>query len=260
MNRSDDDTSGVTSGPPPATVAPAVPDTPDSPDISPDPDTSPHPDISPDPAARPEPEHAAGDDPPGDEPPSGPAGGGRASVRRWESVLLVIGGVVAALLIRTFVLDTFFIPSESMERTLMIDDRVVVNRLSGGIDRGEVVVFDGWDGETTIKRVIGVGGDRVTCCDEAGRVAVNGVPLLEEAYLYRDDVPSQERFDVVVPKGRLWLMGDHRAASQDSRAYRDDEFHGTVPVRDVIGRAVVRYWPFSRVGTLPVPGAFDGLR
>ncbi|WP_245966416.1 signal peptidase I [Sphaerisporangium album] len=175
-------------------------------------------------------------------------------------MLLVLGGVVVALLVRLFVLDSFFIPSESMENTLLIDDRVIVNRLTGDIDRGEVVVFHGWDGTPTIKRVIGIGGDHVKCCDAQNRITVNGVPLDEESYLNPDDFPSQEKFDVTVPEGRLWLMGDHRAASEDSRAYMKNGFHGTIATGDVIGRAFALYWPFSRISTLPVPETFAKIR
>ncbi len=170
------------------------------------------------------------------------------------------GGVVAALLVRLFVLDSFYIPSESMEDTLLINDRVIVNRLTGDLGRGEVVVFDGWDGTTTIKRVIGIGGDHVKCCDAKGRITVNGTPLDEESYLNPQDFPSQKKFDVTVPKDRLWLMGDHRAASEDSRAYIDDRFHGTISTDHVIGRAFALYWPFSRVTTLPVPATFSKVR
>ncbi|WP_248960568.1 signal peptidase I [Sphaerisporangium perillae] len=177
-----------------------------------------------------------------------------------ETILLVAAGVVAALLVRLFVLDSFWIPSESMEDTLLINDRVIVNRLTGDIGRGEVVVFKGWDGTTTIKRVIGVGGDRVKCCDAKGRVSVNGVPLDEGAYLNPQDFPSQDKFDVTVPEGRLWLMGDHRAASEDSRAFKSDKYHGTISADEVIGRAFALYWPLSRIATLPVPETFSKVR
>ncbi|MET8145306.1 signal peptidase I [Sphaerisporangium sp. NPDC005288] len=177
-----------------------------------------------------------------------------------ESVVLVLIGVLAAVLVRLFVLDSFWIPSESMENTLLIDDRVVVNRITGDIDRGEVVVFTGWDGTTLIKRVIGVGGDHVKCCDAKGRITVNGVALDERSYLNPQDYPSQENFDITVPKGRLWLMGDHRAASEDSRAFMKNRYHGTISTGDVVGRAFALYWPLSRVGTLPVPETFAKVR
>ncbi|MCW2881610.1 MAG: signal peptidase [Sphaerisporangium sp.] len=195
--------------------------------------------------------------------PTGPdtAASGVKKKSGWrESILLVLGGVVAALLVRLFVLNSFYIPSESMENTLLINDRVIVNRLSGDVGRGEIVVFKGWDGTTTIKRVIGIGGDHVKCCDAKGRITVNGVPIDEKSYLNPQDFPSQHKFDVTVPKGRLWLMGDHRAASEDSRAFIDDRFHGTISANDVIGRAFALYWPLSRIITLPVPETFSKVR
>ncbi|WP_405145420.1 signal peptidase I [Sphaerisporangium sp. NBC_01403] len=203
---------------------------------------------------KPEPEDVQGTSAPEDESKGAKKSGWR------ESVLLVLGGVAVAVLVRLFVLDSFWIPSESMEDTLLINDRVIVNRLSGDLGRGEVVVFKGWDGTTTIKRVIGIGGDHVKCCDAKGRITVNGVPLDEESYLNPQDFPSQKKFDITVPKGRLWMMGDHRAASEDSRAFMDDGFHGTISTGDVIGRAFALYWPLSRMGTLPVPETFSKVR
>jgi signal peptidase I len=163
-------------------------------------------------------------------------------------------------MVHLFVLDSYYIPSESMEPTLEINDRVIVDKLSGDIGRGEVVVFKGWDGTPTVKRVIAIGGDRVKCCDAEGRVSVNGTPLNEESYLHPQDFPSQQKFDVTVPRNRLWIMGDHRAASEDSRAYMTDPHHGTIPTTDVTGRAFARYWPLSRLTTLPVPDTFSHLR
>ncbi|MFG1875432.1 signal peptidase I [Sphaerisporangium sp. NPDC049003] len=203
---------------------------------------------------KPEPDDVQATSPAEDE----PAGAKKSGWR--ESVLLVLAGVAVAVLARLFVLDSFWIPSESMEDTLLINDRVIVNRLSGDLGRGEVVVFKGWDGSTTIKRVIGIGGDHMKCCDAKGRITVNGVALDEESYLNPQDFPSQKKFDLTVPKGRLWLMGDHRAASEDSRAFMDDGYHGTISTDDVIGRAFMLYWPLSRVGTLPVPETFSKVR
>ncbi|MEV6980692.1 signal peptidase I [Sphaerisporangium sp. NPDC051017] len=212
-------------------------------------------------AAEERPGSASGSDAPSSDEPEAAKSGARSKKSGWrESVLLVLGGVVVALLVRVFVLDSFFIPSESMENTLLINDRVIVNRLTGDLGRGEVVVFKGWDGATTIKRVIGIGGDHVKCCDAQNRITVNGVPLDEESYLNPQDFPSQEKFDVTVPKGRLWLMGDHRAASEDSRAFMKNGSHGTIATSDVIGRAFAVYWPFSRLTTLPVPETFTKIR
>ena len=193
----------------------------------------------------------------------------------------------------TFVARSFSIPSGSMEDTLQVGDRVLVERVTprfGTIERGDIVVFDGTDSfspeidtsqqtslvsrglapltqllgfgpakETDfIKRVIAVGGDRVMCCDDQGRVTVNGQPL-DEPYLYPGDVPSEISFDVIVPEGRLWVMGDHRSSSADSRAHLGDPGGGTVSVDRVIGRAFLISWPLSRVGTLGSPPTFDHI-
>jgi signal peptidase I len=180
-----------------------------------------------------------------------------------ETILYTLGGIVVALLVHTFVLQSFYIPSESMQNTLLVNDRVVVNKLAykfGDVRRGDIVVFKGWNGEDTIKRVVGVGGDVVKCCDAKGRITVNGTPLDEEGkYLYPGASPSDDEFEVKVPSGRLWLMGDHRDNSADSRSYIDDEHEGTVAEDDVIGRAFVRYWPFSRLSLLSPPQTFSGV-
>ncbi|MEU3164342.1 signal peptidase I [Streptosporangium sp. NPDC006930] len=177
-----------------------------------------------------------------------------------ESLFLLVCGVVVALLLQVFVFQSFYIPSESMENTLVEGDRVVVNKLHGDSERGDLVVFKGWNSEDTIKRVIAVGGDTVKCCDAKKRITVNGVPLEEGSYLHPDDFPSGESFEKVVPKGRLWVMGDHRTASADSRAHEERLGEGTVAESDVIGRAVAIYWPFSRATVLARPESFLKVR
>ncbi len=186
----------------------------------------------------------------------GGAGGERGEGGGWRAaVAYTAGGVVVALLLHFFVIASFWIPSGSMENTLIEHDRVIVNRLSGSPDRGDVVVFTGWDGTPWIKRVIGVPGDTVECCDSKHRLSVNGVPL-DEPYLYPGNYASGEEFKVTVPKGRLWVMGDHRVASRDSRSQIHDRFHGTISEDDVIGRAFAIYWPLSRAKFLTTPEAF----
>jgi signal peptidase I len=210
----------------------------------------------------------------------------------WQELpILIIVAFVAAYLVKTFLLQVFFIPSISMENTLLVKDRVLVDKLTGNfrdIKRGEVIVFNAegvlapegasaappastnlvsrtastlagalglaQSNETDyIKRVIGLPGDRVACCDDQGRMTVNGVPLDETAYLFPGDQPSASNFDVVVPEGKLWVMGDHRSQSADSRSRIGAPGGGFVPIDRVVGRAFVRTWPVSRVGSLPIP-------
>ncbi|MBB2914498.1 signal peptidase I [Streptosporangium becharense] len=173
-----------------------------------------------------------------------------------ESLLLLVCGAVVATLLQGFVFPFFWIPSESMENTLREGDGVVVNKLHGAVERGDVVVFKGWNDIDTIKRVIAIGGDTVKCCDAEKRITVNGVPLDEKDYLHPDDFPSKKEFEEVVPEGRLWVMGDHRSASHDSRSHEEQEGEGTIAENDVIGRAVVIWWPFSRMAVLSTPDAF----
>jgi signal peptidase I len=177
-----------------------------------------------------------------------------------ETLLLLIMGVGIALLLQAFVVGSFYIPSESMENTLLINDRVFVNKLAGAPERGDIVVFKGWNGEDTIKRVIGVGGDRVKCCDAQKRITVNGTPLDEKSYLYPGDFASGDEFDVKVPAGKLWLMGDHRSASADSRAHMEEPGQGFISEDAVIGKAVVRYWPLSRGYLFSRPDIFDKVK
>ncbi len=195
----------------------------------------------------------------------------------WRELpILVAVAVVVAIVVRAFVLQTFFIPSESMENTLDINDRVLVNKLLYDFrdpHRGEIVVFNSptsWRSEPGdkdfIKRVIGVGGDHIVCCDAQHRITVNGKALNESSYLYPEPGQAQpaspDPFDVVVPAGRLWMMGDHRYRSGDSRENylrTHDINQATIPVDSVVGRAFALFWPFSRAEWLSVPGTYDNV-
>ncbi|MET7393886.1 signal peptidase I [Dactylosporangium sp. NPDC005572] len=193
----------------------------------------------------------------------------------WRELPVLLGvAIIVAVVVRAFVLQTFYIPSESMENTLLIKDRVLVNKLVYDFrspHRGEVIVFEApnsWRNDPSeedfIKRVIAVGGDHIVCCDDKQRITVNGTPL-DETYIYTtedglQDLPSEEQFDVTVPKGRLWVMGDHRSRSGDSRynfIRMKDPVQATISEDDVIGRAFVVFWPFSRAKWLSVPDTFE---
>jgi signal peptidase I len=176
----------------------------------------------------------------------------------------VLAALIAAVLIKTYVVAAYVIPSASMQPTLQVGDRVLVEKIGYRLHdprRGDVIVFDGLDSFTPevagthdfVKRVIGVPGDRVRCCDTDGRVTVNGVPLAEAGYLFPGDEPSAIAFDVEVPAGMLWVMGDHRSVSQDSRAHLGDPGGGMVSVDRVRGRAVAVVWPVGRWTGLGVP-------
>ena len=211
-----------------------------------------------------------------------------------ELAIIVAAAVVLTLLVKAFVVQVYRIPSASMENTLLPGDRVLVNKLVyhfRGIDRGDIIVFSGagsWgnlDGSpvppppsnpvvrffdavladvgihnnTTyyIKRVIGLPGDHVACCTN-GLMTVNGVPLHEAGYIFPGAPASAYQFNITVPRGRLWVMGDNRNFSDDSVLHDKDGFpdHGTVPISGVSGRAFLIIWPVSRIGDLPIPGTF----
>lgn len=207
-----------------------------------------------------------------------------------EIATIVVIALVLSFLIKTFLFRAFFIPSGSMEETLEIDDRIFVNQLVPqpfDLQRGDVVVFrdaDGWlppqveqsvgfvkealifiglapdeSQQHLVKRVIGLPGDHVICCDADGRITVNGEPL-DEPYLFPGANPSDVPFDVIVPEDSVWVMGDHRNASADSRANRDKPGEGFVDIEDIEGKAAVIAWPLDRIGFLGnYPDVFAGV-
>ncbi|WP_353988097.1 signal peptidase I [Ruicaihuangia caeni] len=208
-------------------------------------------------------------------------GGWRSFLR--DVLVIFVAALVISFLIKTFLIRSFYIPSESMFDTLHRDDRIIVNQLTPElvpVARGDIVVFEdpgGWltpspepekapiaaaadwvlslvglaaddTNEHLIKRVIGLPGDTVACCNEFGQLTVNGVPL-DEPYV---NLPagatrvSADDFKITVPEGALWVMGDNRWASADSRYNRDKPGNGFVPMGNVVGRAVVISWPIDR--------------
>lgn len=202
-----------------------------------------------------------------------------------ELPFLVVVALVVSLLVKTFLVQFFYIPSGSMENTLQIQDRVAVNRLpflSNNISRGDVVVFRdpaNWLPEVSdtssspiiakiktglvavgilpnpakqylVKRVIGVAGDHVVCCSKDGLLTINGKPI-KEPYIYAGNVPSDMNFDVTVPKDKIWVMGDHRGASADSRYHQDDINKGMVPLSRVTGRVFAVIWPLKNAAYIP---------
>ena len=178
----------------------------------------------------------------------------------WRELPILVGvAILVAVLVRAFVLQTFYIPSPSMEHTLNVWDRVLVNKLVYDFReprRGEIVVFkapqqwqSGTEGEDFIKRIIGVSGDHVVCCDNQQRLTVNGHAL-------------DEPFDITVPNGRLWVMGDHREASADSLEHWETSQNideATIKADAIVGRAFTIFWPVNRATWLSVPSTFEGV-
>ena len=206
-----------------------------------------------------------------------------------ELLTIVVAAAVLTLLVKAFVVQVYRIPSGSMENTLQVGDRVLVNKVVyhvRGIARGDIIVFSGqdsWgpdapppssdpvvrifddvlsgiglkDNQTYyIKRVIGLPGDHVACCTD-GKVTVNGVPLSEGSYVYPGNPPSSVKFSEVVPSGHLWVMGDHRSDSEDSRYNTGDPGGGAIPENQVVGRAFLIIWPPSQIRDLPIPSTFQ---
>jgi len=199
-----------------------------------------------------------------------------------EFPILVIVALAVSLVIKTFLVQFFYIPSGSMENTLQINDRVAVNKLpfiGKSINRGDVVVFrdpDNWLPEPfnsdqnkyiakvkeafvavgvlpnpakqyLVKRVIGVAGDKVECCSKNKKLMINGKEI-NEPYIFAGNSPSDTNFNVTVPAGKIWVMGDHRAASADSRFHQEDINHGMVPTSKVTGKVVGIIWPIKNFG------------
>lgn len=209
----------------------------------------------------------------------------RRRIPGWlEMILLLVGALLLSVVLKAFVVQMFFVPSQSMEPLFRVNDRILVQKVSywsGGVERGDVVVFEDpgdWlavepvlnpvqqalsvvglypTGGHLVKRVVAVGGDRVACCDDAGRVTVNGEPLEEDAYLAQPRTPSSRDFDVTVPEGRLFVMGDNRANSEDSRFHQEDR-RGTVPESAVVGKVWAVVWPAGRISLVDRPETFDG--
>lgn len=195
-----------------------------------------------------------------------------------ELITVVGTALILSILIRTFLLQAFYVPSASMQDTLQENDRIIVSKIStrfSGIDRSNVIVFHdpgGWLGEgfpnpydtpvgrvlqaigivpsnsgnDLVKRVIGVANDKIECCDVQGRITVNGVGV-DGAYIKDGVTSDQVTFSVLVPEGNVFVMGDNRGNSEDSRFHLDKN-NGMVPVEEIIGRVAMRIWPINRIG------------
>ena len=196
-----------------------------------------------------------------------------------ESVTVVLTALFLSVLVRTFLLQAFYVPSGSMENTLLTNDRIVVSKISTritGVHRGDVVVFhdpsswlgggypDPYDtrvgrilqfvgivpsnsGNDLVKRVIGVGNDTVECCDPAGHIIINGVPQTNETYIKPGNGTAQVKFKVLVPEGNVFVMGDNRGNSEDSRFHLDLD-NGMIPLEEIVGRVALKIWPIDRFG------------
>jgi signal peptidase I len=208
-----------------------------------------------------------------------------------ETLLLLAIALVLAVVIKSFFVQAFYIPSPSMEPQFVKNDRILVQKVSywfgGSPQRGDIVVFKdpgGWlsaeeaappangvakllshvglypSGGHLVKRVIGVGGDRIICCDSEGRITVNGSPLDEQSYLPKGTKPSLTTFDVRVPADHLWVMGDNRSNSWDSRGHMGNPGGGFVPDDLVVGKVFALVWPFGRAEIIHRPATFGDVK
>lgn len=207
-----------------------------------------------------------------------------------ESIVLVVTALLLAFVVKTFFVQAFYIPSGSMEPTMVVNDKLLVQKVSywtGSPQRGDIIVFkdpDHWldssevrtahnpvqkalefvglfpTGGHLIKRVIGVGGDTVSCCDVKGRMQVNGTSVTEPYLMNQTSNTAFGSFSVKVKKGYLWVQGDNRGDSADSRAHMNQPGGGQVPVKDVVGKAWLRVWPLGRFGFITNTDAFDKVR
>ncbi len=215
----------------------------------------------------------------------------KKSMPLWQETILLLGlALILALIIKSLFVQAFYIPSPSMEPLFVKNDRILVQKVSywGGStpSRGDIIVFKdpgGWlnEADTTtpqgpvtklmekvglyptgghlVKRVIGVGGDRVVCCDAKGRITVNGKALDEKDYLPKGTAPSQLKFDRTIPKSHLWMMGDNRSFSLDSRGHMGDPGGGFISEDLVVGKVFTLIWPWQRATFIHRPGTFEDV-
>lgn len=203
----------------------------------------------------------------------------------WQETLLLVGiALVLAIGIKALLVQAFYIPSPSMEPLFVANDRILVQKVSywgkGEPRRGDIIVFKdpgNWldnrpapnplargleivglypSGGHLVKRVIGIGGDRVVCCDKQGRLSVNGEPI-SEPYLPDGVAPSADKFDVRVPQDHLWMMGDNRSNSYDSRGHMGSPGGGFVNKDLVVGKVWALIWPPGRMSLIQAPDTFD---
>lgn len=202
-----------------------------------------------------------------------------------ELIVIVVAALLMSFVLKTYVVQNFYIPSGSMENTLRINDRIMVNKMASDekdLNRGDVVVFKdtkGWlaplspkeqnnslldktmqaigimpedNNQYLVKRIIGMPGDTVKCCDADGRILING-EAIDEPYLYPGDKPAERYFFAKVPEGKVWVMGDHRSNSADSRAHRNMPGEGFIDIKDISGRGAFIVWPLENAGKIDRP-------